>query len=302
MAGRQPCIAWCPAMSNNGERPSVAAISEPPAEIGEKRSGRLRETQRDASIRSRPRLTETGDRHNGGTEVPLTKGTPCEQCRRRPQGHNGCEEDDRSSYPRFRSAPTERQAPDGCENFLQNPPPLVPTSPASCRARSCPSIARSRSGRRAGHSAGCTKTAPSKPGPCRIRRRNAPHSRLVSENAAQVSNEVTVATVTSLQIACQGHQVAARQPVALDEALPPRRQRQRRPGRAPVPPGINGRNPRYGHGQPLRRRRRRVTLRAAAPAEEAPERLDAVTAVAFPACHGALTGGPALTTVGHWPT
>ena len=29
-----------------------------------------------------------------------------------------------------------------------------------------------------------------------------------------------MATVTSLQIACQSHQVAARQPVALDEASP----------------------------------------------------------------------------------
>ena len=31
-----------------------------------------------------------------------------------------------------------------------------------------------------------------------------PHSGVL-ENAAQVSNEATVATVTSLQIACQGH-------------------------------------------------------------------------------------------------
>ena len=45
-----------------------------------------------------------------------------------------------------------------------------------------------------------------------------------------------------------------------------------------------------------------IMIAYCAPAEEAPERLDAVTAVAFPACHGALTGGPALTTVGHWPT
>ena len=42
--------------------------------------------------------------------------------------------------------------------------------------------------------------------------------------------------------------------------------------------------------------------RAAAPAEEARQRLDTVTAVTFPACHDALASGPTLTTVGHWPT
>ena len=131
MAGRQPCVEWCPAIPNNGELSPVAAISEPPAEIGEKRPGRPRVTQRNASIRSRLRLTATGDRRNGGTEVPLTKGIPREQCRRRPQGRNGCEEDDRSSDPRIRSAPTERQASVGCENFLQNPQPLVHSSPAA---------------------------------------------------------------------------------------------------------------------------------------------------------------------------
>ena len=46
----------------------------------------------------------------------------------------------------------------------------------------------------------------------------------------------------------------------------------------------------------------RVTLRVAARAEEAHQRLDTAAAVAFPACHGAFTGGSALTSVGHWPT
>ena len=51
----------------------------------------------------------------------------------------------------------------------------------------------------------------------------APHSALVLENAAQVSNEATVATVASLQIARQGHQIAARQPVGPRRSLTPRR-------------------------------------------------------------------------------
>ena len=46
------------------------------------------------------------------------EGTPRERCRRRPQGWNGCEEDDRSSDPRFRSAPTDQQASVEREIFL----------------------------------------------------------------------------------------------------------------------------------------------------------------------------------------
>ena len=210
MAGRQPCIAWCPAISNNGELPSAAAISEPPAETGEERSGRPRVTQRDASIRSRPRLTETGYRRNGGTDVPLTKGTPREQCRRRPQGHNGCEEDDRSSDPRFRSASTERQASVECEFFLTKSAIACPHQPGRCAvsdpARLSPDP---RPGRRRGHSAGCTKTASAKPDPLRIRRRNAPHSAPDSENAAQVPNEAALASAAARQTARQGHQVAS---------------------------------------------------------------------------------------------
>ena len=93
-----------------------------------------------------------------------------------------------------------------------------PTGLPPCSARSCPSIARSR---RCGHSARCTNTAVVHSKSTEIFIEIAPHSALVSENAAQVSNEATVATVTSLQIARQGHQVAARQPVAIEEAYHP---------------------------------------------------------------------------------
>ena len=63
--------------------------------------------------------------------------------RRRPQGHNGREEDDRSCDPRFRSAPTERQASVGCKKFPTHRRPLVPRRPA-CR-RDVADLARPRS-------------------------------------------------------------------------------------------------------------------------------------------------------------
>ena len=47
----------------------------------------------------------------------------------------------------------------------------------------------------------------------------APHSRLVFQNAAQVSNQATVASVMALQIALQGPLGRLRRPFALDEAL-----------------------------------------------------------------------------------
>ena len=44
----------------------------------------------------------------------------------------------------------------------------------------------------------------------------APHSRLVFENAGQVSNQATVASVTAFEIALQGHQVASSESGVLD--------------------------------------------------------------------------------------
>ncbi len=89
-----------------------------------------------------------------------------------------------------------------------------------------------------------------------------------------------------------GRRQAARRP---RRSLAPRRQRQprpRRPGRAPVPPGHQWPEPRSGHGQPLRRRRRRVTRKCRSASGGPAKRVDTVTAVAFPARHRALTGGP----------
>ena len=136
---------------------------------------------------------------------------------------------------------------------------LSPPTPASCRARSCPSIARSH---RCGHSARSTNTALVHRISTEILIEIAPHNALVLENAAQVSNEATVATVTSLQIACQGHQVATRQPVASTKPYPLDDNDSRVRGLLAVflsRRAINGRNIGSGHKQPLRRRPRRVT-------------------------------------------
>ena len=61
-------------------------------------------------------------------------------------------------------------------------------------------------GRRPGHSAPRAKTALVHSVSTEISTETAPHSRLVFQNAAQVSNEATVASVTALQFALQSPQ------------------------------------------------------------------------------------------------
>ena len=192
-----------------------------PAVTGE-RSGRPRETQRNASIRSRSRLTNTGDRRKAGQTFHCAKGTPREQCRRRPQGHNGCEEDDRLPIPRFRSAPMERQASVGCEIFLTHRCPLVPPARPPCRARSCPPRARSPPPTPPPPLGRLLETAASRSDPDRIRRRTRPRVLSFRKTRAryQVSNEAALATATARRIARQGHQVASSSAVLPDDAQP----------------------------------------------------------------------------------
>ena len=111
----------------------------------------------------------------------------------------------------------------------------------------------------------------------------APHSRLVFENAGQVSNQATVASVKAFKIPRQGHQAAARLPGTLDEVL--HLLDNDHPALAAFLSrrAINGRNLGSGRRQPPRRRRRRVTRKGRSAAEEAHQRLDTVAAVAFPA-------------------
>ena len=176
------------------------------------------------------------------------------------EDETGCEQDDRSSDPRFRSAPIKRQDAVGCEFFLTK-------SAVACPHRAgrlaVPDPARPAPGLRRGHSAGCTKTVASSPIRFAFGAGTRPTVPSFSENAAQVSNEATLGAVTVRRIARQGHQAASSGAVLLDDAQPPRRQhapRPRRPGRAPVRcRAIDGRKPVSGHRQPSRRRRRRVT-------------------------------------------
>ena len=154
--------------------------------------------------------------------------------------------------------PSDKHRSDA-RNFLQNPPPLVPTSPAGAP---CPILQVHRPIR------------DSAPPRRRLRR--------LHEN----------------------------RPIEVRSGPDPHRHR------APQCPRFRKRGPSIerGHcggrhitpdrppGPPGRRRRRRVTFQGRSGAEEARQRLDAVTAVAFPSCHGALAADPALTSVGHWPT
>ena len=131
-----------------------------------------------------------GSHPKGVADLPLTKGRPREQCRRRPQGRNGCEEDDRSSDPRFRSAPTERQASVGCEGYLQHRQRLSSTTrqPAVPHpVRRSPDPRRSSRPLRQLHENGVHGADPG-----RIRPRIAPHSALVFEFGGQTSNEAAL--------------------------------------------------------------------------------------------------------------
>ena len=95
-----------------------------------------------------------------------------------------------------------------------------------------------------------------------------------------------MATVTARQIALLGHQLAARQPVACDETL--RLDDNDRPVRGLLAALLSRRaidwpQPSSGHGQPPRRRRRCVTRQGRSASGGPAQRVDPVTAVAFPA-------------------
>ena len=164
----------------------------------------------------------------------------------------------------------------GADHSITKSASLVPTSPAGAPCPMLPVHRQSR-GRCRGHSARCTNTALVHSISTGIFINTTPHSALVSENAAEVSNQATVATVTARQSTRQGHQLAPEQPVALDEVL--RLDNDDRP--VPRPPGPHScpagpwttssppKAPCHPSG-PQRQRRTRAAV-------------DSVTAVAFPA-------------------
>ena len=175
-------------MSNNGAQPPAAASANPLLQLG--RSPTRASDQADRGLPSAtPRSPASPADHNGShpkgvADLPLTKGRPREQCRRRPPGRNGCEEDDRSSDPRFRSAPIERQASVGCERYLQHRQRLSSTT----RQPAVPHpVRRSPRPLRQLHENGVHGADPA-----RIRPRIAPHSALVFEFAGQTSNEAAL--------------------------------------------------------------------------------------------------------------
>ena len=118
--------------------------------------------------------------------------------------------------------PSDKHRSDA-RNFLPHRRPLVPRQADRLAAVPCPVLPDHRPipepGRRGGHSPGCTNTALIHSISTEIFIETAPHSALVLENAAEVSNQATVATVTARQSTRQGHQLAPEQPVALDEVL-----------------------------------------------------------------------------------
>ena len=171
----------------------------------------MRETIRDATreprwstrIAALPRLRNGRSpqrRHRGS----LTKGTPREQCRRRPQGHNGCEEDDRSSYPRFRSAPTDRQASVGCENFLQNSlTACPPTRPPGCRRAVSDSVCpppNPRPGRRPRSRPRCPTRPPWSPPAARSRQPGVEHHVYATICLTTASGRSTCRSVANLTV------------------------------------------------------------------------------------------------------
>ena len=177
--------------------------------------------------------------------------------------------------PGFRSAPTERQASVGCETYLQTSPTLVPHRP----------------NRRYGPVPDCPSW------PHRAIPDPALHPQLdVAETVFQQGNRPPQSTEPCSSR--QGRSCAVtgtwsrhtsprdRPPGPPGRLRAARRPRRRTGPRRHRPPrrASHGRKSPSGHDEPPRRRRRRVTQRAAAPAEEARQRLDSVTAVAFPAC------------------
>ena len=253
-------------MSNNGAQPPAAASANPLLQLG--RSPTRASDQADRGLPSgTPRSPASPADHNGShpkgvADLPLTKGRPREQCRRRPPGRNGCEEDDRSSDPRFRSAPTERQASVGCERYLHHRRPLVPHQADQLCRRPVPDHAPPapdpRPGRR--HSAPCTNTALVHSISTDISTETASHSALILQSAAQTSNE---AALRAARAAAAAPWVLPSVDTAVlhgahqldDNAVSVRDC----PLRVPPPPGQRGRMDPSGHRQPSRRLRPRVT-------------------------------------------
>ena len=225
-----------------------------------------------------------GSHPKGVADLPLTKGRPREQCRRRPQGRNGCEEDDRNSDPRFRSAPTERQASVGCERYLQHRrrlssrtrPPAV-TDPA--RQSPDPGL-----GRRGGHSAKRTKTVPWSPIRTGSTRESRPTVPSFWNSRAQHRTRPLCAPPETPSRALMP--VPSGQRPRRREGAPARRQhgsRPRRPPRVPLARAKDGRVYPSGRPQTPRRRRRRVIRQGRSASGGPAKRVDTATAVAFPA-------------------
>ena len=187
-----------------GKLPPAAAISDPPAETGERRSGRPRATQRDAWIHSPPRLIRTGARRQrrGRMFHCSRNGTAARDRAKRANSADAVREDETGakrmtgkSQPRFRSAPTGRQASVGCERYLQHRRTLVahPPDPAAAPlpdGAHPSSDLRTRARRpslRPPHETGASKLDPSP-----IRSRIALQSALVSEDAPPMSNQATL--------------------------------------------------------------------------------------------------------------
>ena len=96
-----------------------------------------------------PRLTETGGAHKALQTFHWPNGTAaCDNGKREisagavREDETGCEQDDRSSDPRFRSAPTDRKHRSNARSFLQ------PASPMLAPRLYSPIVRRWRGGRR----------------------------------------------------------------------------------------------------------------------------------------------------------
>ena len=130
------------------------------------------------------------------------------------------------------------------------------------------------------HSASCTKTAAAEPAPGKTGPRIAPHRALDQENAGQTSNEAAMRAARDAipRHGCFPHGQHRRPP----PSAPGRRLRLDRPLQLRVPPrrARHGRKVPSGHGQPPRRRRRRVTLQGRSASGGPAKRVDTVTAVA----------------------
>ena len=141
-----------------------------------------------------------------------------------------------------------------------------------------------RPGRRRRHSARCPKTAPPEPDLAGTRRRNGPESALVCQRTTQVPNEATLRAASATAAAAQV--LVLPRHGSPPQSAPARRQHASRP-RCPLPGPArrarDGRKSPSGHRQPSRRRWRRVTRQGRSASGGPAQRVDSVTAVAFPA-------------------